>query len=92
MFKCKGANKILQTVTWTYINRGWVPVITICKQNLYKQIYIPRVLNLELEATGSELGITWHPNSYYYTEIQYKNEGDEEWTVLPLVDKGVGSI
>lgn len=34
-FRCKGLDGIRRTIQWMKINKAFVPVITVCNQNLY---------------------------------------------------------
>lgn len=93
MFRCKGDDAVIRSVSSIYLDRAWLAAITSCRQRLYKKYgsIIPMVNGLELSAEGTSVSITWNADNRYYTEVQIRND-DGDWETLSLVAKGVGEL
>lgn len=86
-FRCLDNNKIVREVSWIYVKKAWVPVITVCTYQLYPRTNapitgIPDVSDFNLSLVNLGLNVSWLLNSNYQTEITYNYDNSwEEKTI-----------
>ena len=91
---CKGKDGNIYDLKLLYIQRAYLPAITVCNQSLFKQIFVPNppalpsVTNFVLESNGLVASFSWTPNATYTTYSEYKIDSGE-W--ISLDDYAVNS-
>lgn len=91
---CKGKDGNIYDLKLLYIQRAYLPAITVCNQSLFKQTFVPNppalpsVTNFVLESNGLVASFSWTPNATYTTYSEYKIDSGE-W--IPLDDYAVNS-
>jgi hypothetical protein len=74
---CKGKDGNIYDLKLLYIQRAYLPAITVCNQSLFKQTFVPTaplpsVTNFVLESNGLVTSFSWTPNATYTTYSEYK--------------------
>jgi len=90
---CKGKDGNIYDLKLLYIQRAYLPAITVCNQSLFKQTFVPAapppsVTNFVLESNGLVASFSWTPNATYTTYAEYKIDSGE-W--ISLDDYAVNS-
>jgi len=90
---CKGKDGNIYDLKLLYIQRAYLPAITVCNQSLFKQTFVPTaplpsVTNFVLESNGLVTSFSWTPNATYTTYADYKIDSGE-W--ISLDDYAVNS-
>lgn len=84
--KCKGNNGNSYNIEWLYINKAWVPAITVCSQKLIYNLkkkdddtVIQNIRNFSAYwTTEQSIFYSWFPSEQYYTFVEVK-KNDGEW-------------
>ena len=93
-FNCKRSDGENQNISWEYIQKGWLPAITVCSQSLYAyepNISVDDVQGFTIEASGVFIKFKWKKNLKYsdvYGEIKI---GDNNW-VNWVPDENGGTV
>ena len=93
-YTCKGKDGNTYNLQLLYIQRAYLPAITVCNQSLFKQTFVPNppalpsVTNFVLESNGLVASFSWTPNATYTTYSEYKIDSGE-W--ISLDDYAVNS-
>ena len=90
---CKGKDGNIYDLKLLYIQRAYLPAITVCNQSLFKQTFVPTtplpsITNFVLESNGLVASFSWTPNATYTTYAEYKIDSGE-W--ISLDDYAVNS-
>lgn len=85
-YTCKGKDGNTYNLQLLYIQRAYLPAITVCNQSLFKQTFVPNpplpsVTNFVLESNGLVTSFSWTPNATYFTYSEYKIDSGE-WIYL----------
>jgi len=93
-YTCKGKDGNIYDLKLLYIQRAYLPAITVCNQSLFKQTFVPNppaipsITNFVLESNGLVASFSWTPNAIYSTYAEYKIDSGE-W--ISLDDYAVNS-
>jgi hypothetical protein len=92
-YTCKAKDGNIYNLQLLYIQRAYLPAITVCNQSLFKQTFVPTaplpsVTNFVLESNGLVASFSWTPNATYTTYSEYKIDSGE-W--ISLDDYAVNS-
>jgi len=90
---CKGKDGNIYDLKLLYIQRAYLPAITVCNQSLFKQTFVPTaplpsITNFVLDSNGLVASFSWTPNATYTTYAEYKIDSGE-W--ISLDDYAVNS-
>jgi hypothetical protein len=97
-YTCEGKDGNIYNLQLLYIQRAYLPAITVCNQSLFKQTFVPNpplpppsipsITNFLLESNGLVASFSWTPNATYTTYAEYKIDSGE-W--ISLDDYAVNS-
>lgn len=93
-YTCKGKDGNTYNLQLLYIQRAYLPAITVCNQSLFKQTFVPNppgipsITNFVLDSNGLVASFSWTPNATYTTYSEYKIDSGE-W--ISLDDYAVSS-
>jgi hypothetical protein len=97
-YTCKGKDGNIYNLQLLYIQRAYLPAVTVCNQSLFKQTFVPNpplpppsipsITNFVLESNGLVASFSWTPNATYTTYAEYKIDSGE-W--ISLDDYAVNS-
>jgi len=93
-YTCKGKDGNIYNLQLLYIQRAYLPAITVCNQSLFKQTFVPNppgipsITNFVLDSNGLVASFSWTPNATYTTYAEYKIDSGE-W--ISLDDYAVNS-
>jgi len=93
-YTCKGKDGNIYNLQLLYIQRAYLPAVTVCNQSLFKQTFVPNppgipsITNFVLDSNGLVASFSWTPNATYTTYAEYKIDSGE-W--ISLDDYAVNS-
>ena len=81
-FNCQRKDGENQDVTWEYINKAYLPAITVCSQNLYTYEPTSSVDDVEgfnISANGVIVTFQWNKNIKYSRYLGEIKIGENDW-------------